>query len=396
MKLTETDVQNMSNMLMTGQAPPAPAPAAPATPATPADPATSTPPPAPAAAAPPATPPTAPASTPPAPPASTDEPGDVYEEIDLAELGFESMDGLRSHLARMKELETENSRLSEYKAGPKFKSDRHKLLYEFGAEVDGMEFDRARHLISIVGTDLTKMSDQQLRFEHFRIKPENKGFTQEELHTLFQEDDRKLFGDPNDADNPQTETQKIRARNATNQAKEALSQMQSNWKTARTAEPSAEQVAAERADYIQFLEQQTADFGGIQLDLAAEDENGEKFDGEVSFKLSDKQLPAVIQAMADPQEWWESLLREEGIMSEGNKVPDFKKFATLVSFIQNKYEILNSVYRQGREDQKAHGLKSQRNVSDPSKTTPPPPSETVKKSDRQMQNEAAMKAVGLV
>ena len=329
------------------------------------------------------------------PPVEGEQPiPEVEEEIELSQLGFDTMDELYAHINRVNELQAENNRLSVYKDGPQFKSERHKLLYELGTKVEGMELEAARQFLNVVALDLTKMSDQQIRFEAFRLNPENKGIAQDELLQLFADEDLNRFGDPKDVDNPQTEIQKIRSRQATSLAKESLSKLQSSWNEARAAEMTPAEIIADQQGYRQFLFEQTSGFDGIQLGLAAQDENGERLEGAFNFKLDpQRQLPEIIEAVADPISFWNQLLQEEEVYAEG-QVPDFNRFAALMTFIKHRHEIVNNIYQQGREDERAHRLKKARNVADPSSTAMTPAGETPKKSDRQMMIEAAMKTVG--
>ena len=388
MALTENDVQNITG-IMSGKEPVQPVEA----PATTAQEASSTP--------------TPEVETPgqqvipeqPGPPPAEGEQKPTeseIEEIQLEQLGFDSMDQLYERLNRIQELEAENNRLSVYKDGPQFKSERHKLLYDLGTKVEGMELEAARQLLNVVALDLTKLSDQQIRFEAFRMKPENKGYAQDELLTLFKEEDLNRFGNPDDIDDPQTESQKIRLRQATSLAKEELSKLQTNWNQARAAEITPAEIVADQQAYRQFLFEQTSGFDGIQFALAAQDEGGEEQEGAFNFKLDpQKQLPEIIEALANPNSFWDQLLQEEGVYAPGQQqVPDYNKWAALVTFIKHRYEITNNIYQQGREDERAHRLKKARNVADPSSTVMTPGGEIPKKTERQQMVEAAMKTVG--
>lgn len=318
------------------------------------------------------------------------------EYVDLSSLGFESMNDLHERLRRAEELERQNQELSEYKAGPKFASDRQKFLYDFANRFEGMELPAARQLLEVVDLDLKTLPDQQIRFEAFKLNPANKGLSQDEMYKLFAYQEGELFGNPQDDVTPQTDVQKIKARQATATAREQLAKMQTDWNASKKEVKSPEEIALERQEYQQFLNQQITGFEGIQLKLQAQDEKGEKLEGAMNFKLDPvKQRQAVVAALQDPAGWWDQKLEQLGIMSANQTVPDFMKFADLVARIEFMDDLMNMTYKQGLEDQLARQLKGARNVADPAKqaggiTEPPKVSE-----QKEMVREA-MKVAGMV
>lgn len=292
--------------------------------------------------------------------------------FDIQKYGYKSHEELDGALSRIPTLERELKQLNEHKAGPQFKSDRHKFLYEVGERSEGMELSAVRQLLDVVELlDRKDAPDQQIRFEAFRLKPENKGLSQEEISALFKAEEVERFGNPLDTENPQTEIQKIRAKQATASAKEVLGKIKSDWESTRPVQKTPEDLARENAEYRQFLQKNLTGFDGIpSIKLQATDEKGEKLEGNINFKIdAQNQLPVVMEAIADPQGWWDSKLESLGIMAPGQEVPDFKKFADFVTRIEYMNDLLNQSYQQGLADQLSNKLKTARNVSDPNNST---------------------------
>ncbi len=284
-----------------------------------------------------------------------------FETHDLETLGFSSIDDIK----KMREDFTRVSKeLDEAKAQPRFKSERAKSLHDFANRFEGMELSAARQYLELVDLDLNKEADHQLRFRAFQLKPEMKGYTQDEIHALFMDEELRNFGDSS-VENGQTEIQKIRAKGATASAKAQLSELQEEYKKApaQEAQRSPEQLAAERAEYTDFVKKGLTGFDGIALKLSATLEDGKKQEGSLNFKLdAEKQLPAVINAVVDPSGWWASQLKKHGVMVDGNEQPNVSKFADLVSYLEFKDEVLNQAYNQGRHDQIAYHAKNHRNA----------------------------------
>jgi hypothetical protein len=389
MAFTENDIAKITG-IQSGQNP-APAPAAPTETST-ATPTPSNNTPAPTNTPAPAIP-AAPAAT--TPPTNNTPPADENEYIELSQLGVESYEQLQERLQRYQELEKEVQELNEYKAGPKFANDRQKFLYDYATRFDGMELSKARQLLEIAELKLDSLPDQQVRFEAFKLDPNNKGLSQDEMYKLFMHQEITQFGDVSDEGNPPTDVQKIQARLATAKAKETLSGVLKEWESTRPVQKSPEDLAKERIEYRQFLNKQLPGFEGINLKLAAIDEKGEKLEGALNFKLDDSQKAEVLEALADPAGWWDRMMEESGVMSNGAEQPDFQKFADLVTQIKYGKHLQDLAYQQGRSDALADKLKTSRNVSDPSTgagATPEPP----KLDDKTAANRAFMKTVGIV
>jgi hypothetical protein len=320
---------------------------------------------------------------------------DEPDYLDLEELGFKSKDEVTASLKRFKELERENQELSEYKAGPKFKNDQQKLLYDFASRFDGMELSQARQLLELVDLKprLDSLADHQVRFEAFKLDPELKGLSQDDIQKLFIDHEIKTYGNPDDEVNPQTEAQKIRARQATAKAKETILKVVNDWDNARPAEVDPKEVARQRDQYRQFVTEQLSSFDGINLTLAALDEKGEKLEGALNYKLEADQRAEIAAAIANPAGWWDTLLEQRGIVGKDGSL-DSKKFAQLVSQIMYGDKIQNEVYKQGRIDQLSDKLKNARNVSDPSINNGASP-EPSKLGEKSQAAEAFVRAIGL-
>lgn len=319
----------------------------------------------------------------------------------LSKLGFKTQDELQDRLTKYSELEKKTAeyeqqlnQLNEYKAGPKFASERHKLLYDYGSKVEGMELQSARQLLEVVSLDLKTLPDQQIRFEAFKLMPENQNLSQDEVISLFKATEVERFGNPQDTENPQTEIQKIRAKQATAQAKDSVSKLQAQWNAAKTATPDPEGAARQKLEYQQMVNQRISSFDGIPtIKLLATDEKGEKLEGAINFKIDkEKQMPAVSAALHDLPGWWDKKLQEYGVTNGENF--DVTKLAELVSKIEYHDQLMNMAYQQGQSDGVASKLKTARNVSDPSDVVTPVVTPVKITSEKQDAAQAARKAAG--
>jgi len=314
------------------------------------------------------TPPTTQTNTPPGNASNnpTPEDGEVDDDVyfDLSDLGYKDMESLQRDLESIPNLRRDIQRLQEFEKGPKFKSDRHRLLYDLAGQAEGMEFERARQILKIGSMDLNAVRDQDKRWEAFRLSPELKGLSRDEIRKLFDREESAYTYDKDDVsiDDNERSYRDIKAKQATAQAVEKLEKLRAELTTARTAERSPEELAREQQAYLQDLEAQLSGFKGIQHQLRAMGENGERLDGSINFDIdAEQQLPYVIEAIADPQGWWDRMLEDSGII-QGDKV-DFAKFGELVTNIIYQQDIRNQCYQQGREDEKARMLAGSRNLS---------------------------------
>jgi hypothetical protein len=284
-----------------------------------------------------------------------------FETHDLESLGFSSIDDIK----KMREDYTRvQNELNEAKAKPKFASKKAETLYEFANRHEGMELETAKQFLELVNLDLTKVADHDLRFRAFSLRPEMRGYSQDEIHALFIDDELKNFGDPN-VENGQTDVQKIRAKGATAQARESLEKLQEEYKKApaQEAQRSPEQIAADKAAYTDFVKKGLTGFDGIASKVSATLEDGKKVESSFNFKLdAEKQLPAVINAVVDPAGWWENVLKKHGAMVDGQEQPNVSKFSEIVTYLEFKDELLNQAYQQGRHDQIAHHASTHRNA----------------------------------
>lgn len=344
-------------------------------------------------------------STPPADPSNnqdtpsaddspTSEPAEEEEYIDITQLGVESYEELQERLQRYAELERENHELSEYKAGPKFASDRQKFLYDFASQVEGMELARARQLLEVASLDLTNTPDHRIRYEAFKLDPQLKNLSEDEIKVLFMEEEQK-YGDPNDEVNPPTDGQRIRAKQATAAAREKLTGFLKEWESARPVQKTPQELAQEKAQYQQFVIKSLSGFDGIQLKLSATNEKGEKLESPMNFQLDEEQKAEILNATADPAGWWDSMIEELGIMSPESDTPDFQKLANLITQIKYGAALQSSAYQQGRAEALADHLKTARNVSDPGGANVAPPAPP-KGDDKSQAAQAFMKTVGLI
>jgi hypothetical protein len=331
------------------------------------------------------------------PPETPSEGQEEFDYMNLEDLGFQDMSELQQRLERAQQLEQELEQLQEYKNGPKFASDRQKYLYDFANRFEGMELPAAQQLLNVVSLDLKSLPDQQARFEAFRLDPINKGLSQDDLMALFTDEERLKFGNSQDPADPQTPAQKAREKQATALAKEQLSKMQSEWNATRTAAKTPEELVQEKQAYQEEVFERLSKFGGIQVNLSAQGDNGENAESAMQFALNDEnQIQEIVEAVADPLGWWDNMLYDTGVLTEGQQGFDAVKFAQLVTVITHREQLLNNAYQQGREDYKASLLKNARNVSVPGNGlgTPPVPPGTM--TEKQEANKEAMKVAGII
>lgn len=319
---------------------------------------------------------------------------DEFETHDLESLGFSSIDDIK----KMREDYTRvQQELNEAKAKPKFASKRAETLYEFANRHEGMELETAKNFLELVNMDLTKVADHDLRFRAFSLKPEMKGFSQDEIHALFIDDELKNFGDPN-VENGQTEVQKIRAKGATASARESLGKLQEEYRKApvQEAQRSPEEIAADKAAYTDFVKKGLTGFDGIASKVSATLEDGKKVESSFNFKLdAEKQLPAVINAVVDPAGWWADLLKKHGAMVDGQEQPNVSKFGEIVTFLEFKDELINQAYQQGRHDQIAHHASTHRNAGAGGGDNDAGGSNTPVKTELEGMVAGALKTIGL-
>jgi hypothetical protein len=287
--------------------------------------------------------------------------------------------------------------LNDAKQNPQFKSERHKKLYEFGAQVEEMELERAAELLNIIKLDLNKVPDQHLRFEAFKLDPKNKGMSQEDLQNLFMDEEQSLYGDPSQ-DGGQSEVQRIRAKQATNQAREQIQKIQNEWTEARAATPSSEDLAKQLQEYKAKVETGLKTFAGIQHHLTA-DEEGKKVEAKLNFTIQTPQeRQSVVDAVANPEEWLGRKLHSLGIINEGNeKEPiNIGKFAEFVSKIEFHDTLVNLAYTQGRADKFADEMAKRRNADLPNNGSSAPGEPGKKLNEFDDAKAHAAKAAGLI
>ncbi len=344
------------------------------------------------------TPPPAGGEKPTPTPAGGTPPPQDKSGFDITTLGFKDQNELQERLKKTDEFEKKVQLLSKYENGPVFESERQKLLYELSKKAPGMELKAARQLLEVVDMDLKSTPDQQLRYFAFKLDPKNGRLSEDQIRALFVDEDLKQYGDPADAANPPTEVQKIRAQQATDLAREQLSEMQTNWNTSKDSEaPSPAQIAERKQARLTLTQAQLADFDGIQISLEATDEKGEKMSNAIAFKVDPKdQLPVVVQAVADPAGWWEQKLTKLGINYENPTIEDQRKFAKLVTAIEFGDRLQNLAYQQGQSDTLAAQLAEKRNLGQPGGDGPGIIPDPNKLTGQAEVNRKAMQAAGLI
>lgn len=319
--------------------------------------------------------------------------------FDLTKIGggrYKSIEEIDAEITRIKTLEEQ---LNEAKARPQFASDRHKKMFEITSKFEAEEaaLDALHRELSIARLPIDKLPDHQLRYEAFKLDPKNQGLTEDQLQVLFAEDELSRFGDSTQ-ENGQTAAQKIRAQQATLEAKNLLNQKKQEFMTAKAAVKTPEQIASETAEYRAFVQQTLSKFDGVELNVSGLDESTQKkFESKINFKLdpSQKHVEKVVEAVADPQGWWANKLVQYGVISKDGKgevnLEAFGRLATLLEFLP---EIQNQLYKQGRADMLAEEITARRNPSSNQTQAQTPGQTNQKKTAQGEMLEGALKSIG--
>jgi hypothetical protein len=313
------------------------------------------------------------------PPPANDPPAPTMDWTKVGNGRFKSEEEFTQFLSTHDSLQQQ---LNEARTkGPVFQSEGHKSAYELLSQAHGKPEDELYDMLRIRKLNLESLPGQELRFEAFLRQPDirqakNAGVTEDQLRAMFLEDDVKLYGDPNNTDEPPSLTQQTRAQLATNSAKSILQQAQeAATKVVSAIQPEqvdAAKLAQERAEYVNFVTAQISSLNQIGFEAKAKDPDGEEVVGKVNFPIDAARLPQVISAVSDPHEWWEKMMINEGIMDTTGKL-DTNKFAKLVAEIIYRKEIQAEHYRQGQEDRTAKLLVKHRNPPKKDDTPPPTP-----------------------
>lgn len=322
-----------------------------------------------------------PGKTPPEPkpgdptPSPTPAPTPVDEDtVDISTAfggKYSTIEQIEADLQRISQLEAD---LQQARENPTFKSERHKTLFEYASRFEGQEVESLQQFLHIQSLNLEKLSDQQKRFEAFKLEPSNKGFSEAELNQLFMDEDLQKFGDPNNAEAPPSEVQKLRARSATNEAVTKLTGMQQEYSKSQPAQQqqTPEQIAAEQGRLKESAAQALNGFKGIQVPVVATGENGEKLEGSFNFSLDKPEhIQAIQDGIVNPQQMWEKVLVKEGIVDNAGNV-DMKKFGALAAEFLFRREMVQQVYAQGHNDGISYKVKNGRNAALPPAAGAPP------------------------
>lgn len=267
-----------------------------------------------------------------------------------------------------KQIEEEINRISaleqqlhEARTNPTFKSEQAKVLWEYANKFAGMETEAFKSFLNIVSLPVDKLPDQQLRFEAFKLRPEFAGVSEDKLKGVFLEEEVQKFGDPENKDVPQTETQKTRAEIATRQARESILSVRKDFEKAQPAAKSPADEAKELADLRTNVEQALTGFKEINFAYKVPGENGEILDGALKFALDDPaKVRAIVEGTVNPLKMWEQQMQQEGVITGDGKV-DLAKFGKIVAEFVLRKETNDAAYRQGHNDGRAYKVKTARN-----------------------------------
>jgi hypothetical protein len=244
-------------------------------------------------------------------------------------------------------------------------SERVQKVIDFAAMYEGMEPEAAQRYLSLQRIDVKSLPDQQARFEAFKLDPRYGRLTDDKQAKLFRELEIEQFGDPSNAEKPQSETQLIRQELATQEAKDKISKLQSEYVTAKGAQLSPEEEAAERQSLRTLVQQELATFAGIPFKFSVLDGEGKTVEGAMNYKIDpEKQLKVLMDAATDPLGWWDSILERRGVFTAASDQPNRQKFAQILSRLEFQDDIDNQIYQQGRNDMLAEYVRTHRNPAD--------------------------------
>jgi hypothetical protein len=313
----------------------------------------------PPATPPPGTPPVTPpagAGTPPVvPPAGGAQPFDLttwldgrYKDIKDVERDISLVPTLQQQLSEAQ------SKIPSY-------SEKVQKAIDFANQYSGMEDEAAARYLQVQRLDVSKLSDQQLRFEAFKLDPKYANLAEDKQRIVFNGQEIGLYGDPSKAETPQTDYQKTLQELATDEAKRKITGLQEEYRSAKGAQPTPEELARDKETLRSTVQQQLSNFGGIPFKFSVLNEKGEKQEGAMNYTIKPEELKILIEAVSDPLGQWDKILEQRGVFSAETGEPDRVKFGQIFSRLIFQEQIDNQIYKQGWDDMLAYLVKTHRN-----------------------------------
>lgn len=278
----------------------------------------------------------------------TEKQGGRYKGIEEVEKDLSLVPTLQ------KQLNEAQSKIPNY-------SEKVQKAIDFASQYAGMEDEAAVRYLQIQRLKVDQLSDQQLRFESFKLDPKYAGLAEDKQKILFNGLETSQYGDPSNTEQPQTEYQKTLQDLATDEAKRRIAGIQQEYQSAKDVRITPEEEAQEQAALRSTVQQELSTFSGIPFKFSVLNAKGEKMEGAMNFTVKPEQLQTLIDAVSDPLGQWDKILESSGVFGPNSDQPDRVRFAQVFSRLIFREEIDNQIYKQGQDDLMAHLLKTHRN-----------------------------------
>lgn len=278
----------------------------------------------------------------------TEKQGGRYKGIEEVERDLSLVPTLQ------KQLNEAQSKIPNY-------SEKVQKAIDFASQYVGMEDEAAARYLQIQRLKVDQLSDQQLRFEAFKLDPKYAGLAEDKQRILFQGLENSQYGDPSNTEQPQTDYQKTLQELATDEAKRRIAGLQQEYQSAKGVQISPEEEAKAQADLRSTVQQELASFSGIPFKFSVLNAKGEKMEGAMNFTIKPEQQQILIDAVSDPLGQWDKILEAGGVFTPNSDQPNRVEFAKIFSRLIFREEIDNQIYKQGQDDLMAHLLKTHRN-----------------------------------
>lgn len=295
----------------------------------------------------------------------TQDPNQQQPAFDLSKWLSERQQGRYNSIEEVERdlslLPTLQQQLNEAQSKIPNLSEKAKKAIDFANQYTGMEDEAAARYLQLQRIDVNKLSDQQLRFEAFKLDPKYAGLAEDKQKILFQGLESSQYGETDNEEKPQTDYQKTLQELATNEAKVRIQGLQQEYQSAKGAQITPEEEARQIQELRISVQQELASFSGIPFKFSVLNAKGEKMEGAMNFTVKPEQLQTLIDAVSDPLGQWDKILESAGVFQPNSDKIDRTKFAQIFSRLIFKEDIDNQIYKQGQDDLLAHLLKTHRN-----------------------------------
>lgn len=224
----------------------------------------------------------------------------------------------------------------------------------------------------IMALDTEKMSAKQSQFEAYMLEPENRDLSREDGKALFDKKYEKLYGEDVKLDELKEEDPLLYREHqvATNQAKESIDKLKSEFKSETTETTEESWTQEEQDEFDQGIAETLKEFEGISIafDPDAKDED------KVNFQLDSDGKKEFAHYLNNPGEWWKDQLA--GFLDDKTEKFDHKGFRNFMMLRMFPEQLLNIAHKQGFERGKIWTQQDAKNAStEEIKETPAPEGE---------------------